>query len=88
MIRILPGCSIVFRWFTAVALGAVLPSTANAHVKWFAPYSLDEAPLPIGEVLTPEFIYFYLGSAVFIYAFFWFDRYFYQREDLNQYLAR
>ncbi len=88
MIRSLPGCSIAFRWFTAVALGAGLPSVANAHVKWFAPYSLEQPPLPIEQVLTPQFIYFYLGSAIFIYAFFWFDRYFYQREDLNHFLAR
>lgn len=88
MNRLLSGCSFAFRWFAGVALGVTFPSIANAHVKWFAPYSLEKPPLPIDEVLTPEFIYFYIGSAIFIYAFFWFDRYFYQREDLNHYLAR
>ena len=88
MNRLLPGCSIAFRWFTGVAFAVVFPSSASAHVKWFAPYNLDKPPLPINEVLTPEFVYFYIGSAIFIYAFFWFDRYFYQREDLNHYLKR
>lgn len=61
---------------------------AEAHVKWFAPYDLQQPPLPIGDVLTREFIYFYIGSVIFIYSYFWFDRYFYQHEYLRNVLLR
>ena len=73
---------------SCASLFIVSLSEADAHVKWFAPYDLETAPLPIGEVLTPEFIYFYIASVFVIYAFFLLDRYFYQREFLNDILMR
>ncbi|WP_338844453.1 hypothetical protein V8J88_12455 [Massilia sp. W12] len=49
--------------------------TAQAHVKWFAPYDIAKPPLPIGEVLTETFMWFFGGSIVFIFGFFMVDRY-------------
>ena len=36
-------------------------SSAHAHVKWFAEYDLNKPPLPVGEVFTAQFIYFFVG---------------------------
>ena len=41
---------------------------AQAHVKWFAPYIVDAAPLPISETLTN--IWFWL-AIVLVMPFFW-----------------
>jgi hypothetical protein len=51
---IVPG-----RWLCALAfiLSGMVP--AHAHVKWFAEYDLNQAPLPIGEVLTGQFVFFF-----------------------------
>ena len=34
-------------------LGLTLP--ASAHVKWFAPWSFTDRPMPLGEILSPLF---------------------------------
>ncbi len=78
----------VLRWIPGLLLVLCYLPIANAHVKWFSPYDLQKPPLPIDEVITQEFIFFYIGSVFFIYAFFWFDRYFYQREYLRDILSR
>src|SRR5262245_52343157 len=38
-------------------------SVAHAHVKWFVPCNVAEAPIPLADVLTPAF---WLFSALFV----------------------
>jgi len=45
--------------FSAAIFTVVFASDAVAHVKWFAPYDLSLPPRPIGEVITPAFIYMF-----------------------------
>jgi len=54
---------------------ATWPLAAHAHVKWFAEYDLNKPPLSIGQVLTGQFLYIFLISVVWMYGFFWLDRY-------------
>ena len=64
------------RQFITLLGGTVAwPLAAHAHVKWFAEYDLSKPPLPVGDVLTGQFVYFFLASVVLMYAFFWLDRY-------------
>lgn len=72
----------------AAALALAPMAGARAHVKWFAPYDLDQAPLFVGDIVTAEYLYFYIGSAFFIYAFYLFDRYAYRRRLFNEQIAR
>jgi hypothetical protein len=58
----------------------LLSRPAEAHVKWFAPYDLNEPPVPIGDVLTAQFVYFFLASVVVVYVFFCGDRYLLHRK--------
>jgi hypothetical protein len=49
------------KFSTLVAAGSwlsvcLIPDTAHAHVKWFAPYDIAHAPLDISGVLNPTFI--------------------------------
>lgn len=67
---------------------ALLPFSAWAHIKWFAPYDLSKPPLPIGNVLNTTFIYLYLLSIFCIYLFFFIDRYFYWKRFLTNQLSR
>lgn len=54
----------------------LLPMTqAQAHVKWFAQFDISKPPMPIGDVLTRTFIWFFIWSVVAIYLFFIVDRY-------------
>ena len=76
------------RWLCALALILAGSDAALAHVKWFAEYDLHQPPLPIGEVLTGPFVYFFLISVVGIYAFYWVDRYVYRRSILEDVLRR
>jgi hypothetical protein len=73
-------------WVLALILGGSNP--VLPHVKWFAEYDLNKPPLPIGEVLTGPFVYFFLFSVVAIYAFFWVDRYVYRKRILENVLKR
>ena len=63
-----------------VLLASMAP--AQAHIKWFKPYDIAQAPRPIGEVLNKTFILFFLASAVAIYVFFLVDRYAYRKRLL------
>ena len=75
----------------AILLGgtvAASPLAAHAHVKWFADYDLTKPLLPIGDVLTGQFVFFFLASVVAIYAFYWMDRYLYRRHFLEKVLQR
>jgi hypothetical protein len=63
--------------------GPVGTGSAHAHVKWFSEYDLNKPPLPVGEVLTGQFAYFFLASVLLIYAFFWFDRYVFRKRILE-----
>lgn len=67
---------------------AALPGDAQAHVKWFAPYDMEKPPLPIGDVLTGQFVLFFLASVLGIYAFFWLDRYAARHRILDDRLRR
>ncbi len=61
---------------------------ADAHVKWFFPYDLSEPPLPIGEVITRDFVYMFLVSSGCIYAFYWVDRYLYRKKFMAERLGK
>jgi hypothetical protein len=63
--------------------GLSLSFSAWPHVKWFAEYDLTVPPLPIGEVMTTEFIYLHFLSICCIYVFFWLDRYLFRRNYLG-----
>ena len=69
-------------------LSTGLLHTVHGHVKWFAPYDLGQPPLRIDQVLTAQFIYFFLGSVAFIYTFFLMDRYLYRRRFLSSVVDR
>lgn len=71
----------------AGAFTLLFAGDALAHVKWFAPYDLTVPPRPIGEVLTPGFIYMFLLSTACIYAFYWIDRWLYRRHFLAEKLG-
>jgi hypothetical protein len=76
------------RFFLLFALGTLFPADVWAHVKWFSPYDLSKPPLPVGEVLTPTFIYLYLISIVTMYGFFWVDRYLFRKQFLVSQLEK
>ena len=78
------------RWLGGLVLlaGLLASGSAQAHVKWFAEYDLNKPPLPIGDVLTGQFVHFFLSSVLLIYAFFWFDRYVFHRRILQDVLSR
>jgi hypothetical protein len=72
-----------------VGLGVAFASgPAYAHVKWFAPYDVVASPLAVGEVLTPQFVRFFLGSILLVYGYFWFDRLILRQHVLETVLAR
>jgi hypothetical protein len=66
----------------------VCSRSAHAHVKWFADYDLKPPPRPIGDVLTGQFVYFFLASVLTMYAFYWIDRYLYRKCILEDVLRR
>lgn len=72
---------ITCQWPAAVAAiaGLLVSMPAQAHIKWFEPFDLKQAPRPIGEVLELTFVYLFLGSVAFVYTFFLFDRYAYKK---------
>jgi hypothetical protein len=68
-----------FLRLTVLLTCSSMANMAWAHIKWFKPYNINEAPLPIGQVLTKTFICFFIGSVVFVYLFFMADRYAYKK---------
>jgi hypothetical protein len=58
-----------------MSLLLLMMGSAEAHVKWFAQFDVSKPPLPIGDVLTKTFIWFFLTSIGAIYVFFLVDRY-------------
>ncbi len=60
---------------------------AEAHIKWFHDYTLDEPPRPIGEVISRDFFILYLLSTVCIYAFFWIDRFMHRKRVFSDWLG-
>ncbi len=60
--------------FTLFAFLLLVLNTAQAHVKWFAAYDESKPPLPIGDVLTKTFVWFFLASIAATYVFFILDR--------------
>lgn len=77
---------IVTGLLTYLSTGLLHP--VHGHVKWFAPYDLERPPLRIDQVLTREYLYFFLGSVAFIYTFFLMDRYLYRRRFLSNAVER
>jgi hypothetical protein len=73
------------RIFSALLLTPFLvySSPLLAHIKWFVPFDANEPPRHMGEVLSPTFAALYVISIVFIYVFFWLDRYFYRDKYLS-----
>jgi hypothetical protein len=59
----------------AAAMAILLPATASAHVKWFAPYDVTAAPRPMGGVLTHHFLLALGGFALLVFAGFLVDRF-------------
>lgn len=74
--------------FGLLLAGLLLAEPALAHVKWFAPYDLNEPPIFVGDIITREYLFFYIGSAFFIYAFFVFDRWAYNSKLFYDELTR
>ncbi len=56
------------------AVAALLPTRAWAHVKWFAPYDVAQAPVPIRGVMTTHFLIVLAGFAALIFGGFLLDR--------------
>ncbi len=77
-------------WFAGLvaACSALANTPAWAHVKWFAPYDPEQPLLPVGEVLSAEFVHFFLGSVLFVYAYFYVDRFVLRRQILDAVLRR
>lgn len=66
-------------WLTLAAVLACAPGEVAAHVKWFTDFDNAKAPLPISEVLTKTFLWFFIASVVVTYLFFVGDRYAYKK---------
>jgi hypothetical protein len=49
-------------------------SEAGAHVKWFAPYDVNKAPKPFGDVLTDSFWTIGVLSFIIVFLSAWLDR--------------
>ncbi len=60
--------------FFIVSMGGV-----EAHTKWFVPFDIKTAPMPIDKVLTKTFVYSFLIAIALIYSFFLFDRTIYKK---------
>lgn len=69
--------------FCLILVSVLFPTIAGAHIKWFYPYDLSEAPRNMGEVLNPEFAALYVLSIVCIYVFFFIDRLWYRNRFLD-----
>jgi len=67
---------------TVFAMLFVFSTVVSAHVKWFSEYDLSQPPLPIGDIFNGQYALFFVGSVVFVYVFFWFDRYLYRNKFL------
>ena len=90
MAKRLTDDSIKLHGFIALLGGAatVWPRAAHAHIKWFAEFDVSKPPLAVGDVLTGQFLYFFLASVVLIYAFFWVDRFLLRKRILEGALRR
>ena len=56
------------------ASSCLLPAEAEAHIKWFAPYDVTEIPLPISDVLNPQFLLALSGFVLLMSSGFLLDR--------------
>jgi hypothetical protein len=59
---------------TAAAAAGLLPSSAWAHVKWFAPYDVAKAPASVATVLTDHFLLILVGFTLLLLGTFLLDR--------------
>jgi len=73
-----------FSYILAACLLACLCASppAHAHIKWFEPFDITQAPRPLSEVLNQEFVLFFLASVAFVFVFFAADRWAYHRKIL------
>jgi hypothetical protein len=59
----------------AVLAAILLPTSASAHVKWFAPYDVTEPPLPLGGVLlSAHFLLIFAGFTSLVFGGYLLDR--------------
>ena len=61
-------------WFRIGLALALVPETAEAHVKWFAPYSVPEQPRPLLEVFSATFIELFVAGLISFSAVCLFER--------------
>lgn len=66
-----------------IAILATAPSMSQAHVKWFAPYDINQQPTSIGDAISSNFVYLYIVSIFCIYTFFLVDRLAFRRKFLE-----
>jgi hypothetical protein len=57
----------------AVTAAGMLPNPAWAHIKWFAPYDVCQAPAPISGVLTQHFLLVFAGFTLLLVGSFLVD---------------
>jgi hypothetical protein len=82
----------------AALASALLPADASAHVKWFMPYDVTQAPTSVAHVLTPHSVILFVGFALLVFGGFMSDRYIARkwqfiatesrREDIEERLLR
>jgi hypothetical protein len=69
-----PSLPILLHAAAGLAAAGFLPSRAWAHVKWFAPYDVAEAPVPLKGVMTTHFLLVLTGFALLMFGGFLLDR--------------
>lgn len=67
-----PFGPVVMAAIAVVTLFAAGP--AAAHIKWFEPYDVSQAPMPIAEVMSPQYLLILAGFTLLIAGSFLLDR--------------
>jgi hypothetical protein len=65
----------VLLWTSVLATAAsVVPTSALAHVKWFAPYDVSKPPMPVEGVMTQHFLLVFTAFTLLMVGSFMADR--------------